>query len=157
MPGAAPYPEPHPPANYGDDREYGWEADEDRTGVLITERPSAAPVARGPPRGYMVGIAAAVGIVLVTVAIGMLFRGSPSWPASVATVQARSGRGHAENPDVQSEPGQVNFACDQGTRQILWVFALLTSGNNPNYATSRPGGGAWSRSRRPRAARWPGH
>jgi hypothetical protein len=135
--GPAPYAERHPPADYGDDRQYGWDAAEDRTGVLITGGRRSAR-GRRLPRGYTVGIAAAVGIVLVTVAIGMLFRGSPSWPASVATVQAEAARA-CNNPDVQSEPGQVNFACAQGTRQILWVFALLTSGNNPNFTDAATG------------------
>jgi hypothetical protein len=133
----APYAERHPPADYGDDRQYGWDTAEDRTGVLITGGRRSVR-GRRLPRGYTVGIAAAVGIVLVTVAIGMLFRGSPSWPASVATVQAEAARA-CNNPDVQSEPGQVNFACAQGTRQILWVFALLTSGNNPNFADATTG------------------
>jgi hypothetical protein len=43
------------------------------------------------------------------------------------------------NPDVKSEPGQVNFACASDTRQILWVFALLTSGNNPAYVEAKTG------------------
>ena len=44
-----------------------------------------------------------------------------------------------QNPDVASEPSQVNFACAKGTRQILWVFSLLTSGNNPDYASIKTG------------------
>ena len=131
------YAQPEPPADDGDDGQYGWAGDEDRTEVLVS-RGRRSAVARRMPRGYKVGIAAAVGIVLVTVAIGMLFHGSPSWPASVATVQAEAARA-CRNPDVQSEPGQVNFACAQGTRQILWVFALLTSGNNPNYLDIKTG------------------
>jgi hypothetical protein len=140
----APYPEPEPyaesdpPAGYADAGQYGWPAaDEDRTEVLVS-RGRRSVQARRLPRGYKVGIAAAVGIVLLTVAIGMLFRGSPSWPASVATVQAEAARA-CRNPDVQSEPGQVNFACAQGTRQILWAFALLTSGNNPNFLDVKTG------------------
>jgi len=46
------------------------------------------------------------------------------------------------NPDVRSEPGQVNFACAKDTRQILWVFALMTSAGNPRFrdpATGRDG------------------
>ena len=77
-------------------------------------------------------------MVLVTVAIGILFNGGASWPASVATVQAEASTA-CQNPDVVSEPGQVNFACAQATRQILWVFALLTSGNNPNFADAKTG------------------
>jgi hypothetical protein len=56
----------------------------------------------------------------------------------VATVQAQAARACA-NPDVKSEPGQVNFACAQATRQILWVFALLTSGNNSDFADAKTG------------------
>jgi hypothetical protein len=44
-----------------------------------------------------------------------------------------------QNPDVKSEPGQVNFACAQATRQILWVFALITSDNNPNFEDPKTG------------------
>jgi hypothetical protein len=33
----------------------------------------------------------------------------------------------------------VNFACAKGTRQILWVFSLLTSHNNPDYASIKTG------------------
>jgi hypothetical protein len=56
----------------------------------------------------------------------------------VATVQAQVTKA-CQNPDVVSEPGQVNFACAKDTRQILWVFALLTSGNNPNYSDGKTG------------------
>jgi hypothetical protein len=38
-----------------------------------------------------------------------------------------------QNPNVESEPNQVNFACGKGTSQVLSVFALMTSGNNPNF------------------------
>ena len=62
----------------------------------------------------------------------------PSWPASVAKVQREIATA-CQNPDVQSEPSQVNFACARGTRQILWVFSLLTSGNNPNFASIKTG------------------
>jgi hypothetical protein len=44
-----------------------------------------------------------------------------------------------QNPDVVSNPGQVNFACAKSTRQILWVFALLTSNDNPNFADTKTG------------------
>jgi len=40
---------------------------------------------------------------------------------------------------VRSEPSQVNFACNKATRQILWVFSLMTSGNNPDFASIRTG------------------
>ena len=38
-----------------------------------------------------------------------------------------------QNPNVPSEPNQVNFACGQSTSQILWVFSLMTSGDNPEF------------------------
>ena len=81
-PEVEPYSEPDPPADYGDVDEYDWTADEeDRTEVLVSRGRRSAR-GRRLPRGYKVGIAAAVGIVLVTVTIGMLLRSSPSWPAS---------------------------------------------------------------------------
>jgi hypothetical protein len=64
-----------------------------------------------------------------------------AWPASVATVQAEIEQACA-NPDVAAEPSGLNFACAKGTDQVLWVFALLTSGDNPNFvdqATGREG------------------
>jgi hypothetical protein len=65
----------------------------------------------------------------------------PGWPSSVAGVKQEIETA-CQNPDVASDPGGVNFACGKDTSQILWVFALLTSGDNPNYtdqATGRKG------------------
>jgi hypothetical protein len=76
--------------------------------------------------------------VLVTVLAVIITSDGASWPSSVATVQAEVAKA-CENPDVVSEPGQVNFACAKATRQILWVFALLTSNDNPNFADTRTG------------------
>ena len=59
-------------------------------------------------------------------------------PATLAGVQREIATA-CQNPDVKSEPGQVNFACARGTRHILWVFSLLTSGNDPNFASIRTG------------------
>jgi hypothetical protein len=67
-----------------------------------------------------------------------LSRPGPSWPASVATVERQIAIA-CRNPDVRSEPSQVNFACGKATRQILWVFSLMTSGNNPDFASIRTG------------------
>ena len=33
----------------------------------------------------------------------------------------------------------MNFACAKATRQILWVFALLTSNDNPHFADTKTG------------------
>lgn len=86
----------------------------------------------------------AIGIVAAGVAIGsflltvILPGGAATWPASVARVQSEITVA-CENPNVASEPTQVNFACAKGTRQILWVFSLLTSNNNPNFSDSSNG------------------
>jgi hypothetical protein len=61
-----------------------------------------------------------------------------AWPASVATVQAEI-RQACANPDVAAEPSGLNFACDSGSNQMLWVFALLTSGDNPNFVDQSTG------------------
>jgi hypothetical protein len=67
--------------------------------------------------------------------------GGASWPASVARVQAEISQA-CQNPNVEAEPSQVNFACAEPTQSILWIFALLTSGDNPAFvdqATGRRG------------------
>ena len=76
--------------------------------------------------------------MLATVLAVIISSGGASWPASVATVQAEVVKA-CQNPDVVSEPGQVNFACAKATRQILWVFALLTSNDNPHFADTKTG------------------
>jgi len=83
-----------------------------------------------------VGAAALVaGLVAVLVATG---GGSASWPASVTAVQAQIKEACA-NPDVAAEPSGLNFACAKDTQQVLWVFALLTSGNNPGFVDQSTG------------------
>jgi hypothetical protein len=85
-------------------------------------------------------IAAGIVVLLLTVTILVvaLSAGGPSWPASVATVQTEAARA-CQNPDTRSEPDQVNFACAPATRQVLWVFALMTSDDNPNFADPQTG------------------
>lgn len=112
---------------------------EERTEVLVNHgRPSA--YYPGLSRGRKVAIATATAIVAVLIAalVMILSGGGASWPSSVATVQSEAARA-CQNPDVKSEPGQVNFACAQTTRQILWVFALMTSSDNPNFANTKTG------------------
>jgi hypothetical protein len=55
------------------------------------------------------------------------------WPASVAQVQAEITVA-CQNPNVAAEPSQVNFACAKDTQRVLWVFSLLTSGNDPRFS-----------------------
>jgi hypothetical protein len=92
---------------------------------------------RGISRRAAIAIAAAA-VTLATVLAVILTSGGASWPASVATVQAEIAKA-CQNPDVVSEPGQVNFACTKATRQVLWVFALLTSDNNPQFEDTKTG------------------
>ena len=80
-------------------------------------------------------VALLAGLVTVLVVVG---GGSPGWPASVATVQAQIKQA-CENPDVAAEPSGLNFACDKDTQSVLWVFSLLTSGNNPGFVDQSTG------------------
>jgi hypothetical protein len=77
-------------------------------------------------------VALVAGITLITL---VLPGGSPGWPASVTTVQNEITIA-CQNPNVASEPSQVDFACAKATRQILWVFSLLSSDDNPNFTDS---------------------
>jgi hypothetical protein len=81
-------------------------------------------------RAIAIGVGAvAVGAIIMAV---ILPGSGAAWPASVATVQSEIAVA-CDNPNVMSEPSQVNFACGKDTQQILWVFSLLTSGDNPNF------------------------
>jgi hypothetical protein len=112
-------------------------APEARTAILVNRGRSTAP--RRLSRGAKIA-AGALGVValLITLVVMMLPGPGPTWPASVARVQGEIAKA-CQNPDVRSEPGQVNFACAKGTRQILWVFSLLTSGDDPTYAEAATG------------------
>src|SRR6266705_1378797 len=68
----------------------------------------------------------------------IVFRHGPSWPPSVATVKSQIAIA-CQNPNVVSEPSQVNFACGKDTSQILWVFALMTSNNDASYSDAKTG------------------
>jgi hypothetical protein len=85
-------------------------------------------------------ITAGVVALLTGVAVTVVATRGPggAWPASVATVQAEI-RQACANPDVAAEPSGLNFACAQGTDQVLWVFALLTSGDNPDFVDQSTG------------------
>ena len=92
-------------------------------------------------RIHLVAIAATAAGALIAILVIILSGPDASWPSSVATVQREIAKA-CQNPDVKSEPGQVDFACAQGTREILWVFALMTSGDKPDFndaATGRLG------------------
>jgi hypothetical protein len=128
-PGQAAFPEP--PA------QPAFQDPDVRTAKLVTHGRRTA-YHRGLSRISKVAAGTVVGAVLVTVLVLVMSRGGPSWPPSVAVVKSQVDRA-CRNPDVRSEPGLVNFACGKDTRQILWVFALLTSGNNPSFADPTTG------------------
>jgi hypothetical protein len=113
-------------------------APQDRTADLVNHGRHGAK-RRHRFRGIVIAaILAATVAALATLLVLDASRPGPAWPASVAEVQ-REIAVACQNPDVASEPSQVNFACAKGTRQILWVFSLLTSRNNPDYASIRSG------------------
>ena len=109
----------------------------DRAQVLIERGRRPARRARSG-RGRTIGIGTAAVLVVLVVGAMMVLRKGPSWPPSVATVTSQITTA-CQNPNVVSEPSQVNFACDTDTSQILWVFALLTSNNDPGYADAKTG------------------
>jgi hypothetical protein len=118
-------------------RRQGPSAGQERTQALIDRGRRSVRRARRPrTRKIVLGVAAAA--VVIAVASLLIFRSRPSWPPSVATVQSEITTA-CLNPDVASEPGQVNFACGKTTSQILWVFALVTSGDNPQFTDAKTG------------------
>ena len=109
----------------------------ERTQTLIDRgRRSARRARMSRARKRVLGVAGLA--VVVTIASLVLFRSSASWPPSVATVQSEITTA-CQNPNIASEPGQLNFACGKTTSQILWVFALMTSGDNPQYTDAKTG------------------
>ena len=112
-----------------------------RTEALINHGRSRAKPGRsrrilGHWRMITVGaVALLAGLIATLVVVG---GGSASWPASVTTVQAQIKQA-CENPDVAAEPSGLNFACDTGSQQVLWVFSLLTSGDNPGFVDQSTG------------------
>jgi len=81
-------------------------------------------------------------IAVAAMAFGILVLvlpgGGASWPASVAVVQTEITQA-CQNPNVAAEPSQLNFACAKDTQPVLWVFALLTSGDNPSFVDRTTG------------------
>ncbi len=113
-------------------------AGEDRTSVLISRgRGSVYRPGFFRRRKVIAALSGAL-VALIVVLVTVLLTGGASWPASVATMQAQITTA-CQNPDVDSEPGQINFACGQGTQQILWVFALLASSGNAQFSDTKSG------------------
>jgi hypothetical protein len=119
----------------------GAPAADGRTEALINR---GRPRSRRPQRRRLLThwrliVAGMVALITGVVVALVATRGSGGvWPASVATVQAEIEQACA-NPDVVAEPSGLNFACAKDTNQVLWVFALLTSGDNPNFVDQSTG------------------
>jgi hypothetical protein len=109
----------------------------DRAQVLIERGRRPARRTRSG-RGRTIAIGSAAGLAALVIGAMIMLRPGPSWPPSVATVKSEIITA-CRNPNVMSEPGQVNFACGTDTSQILWVFALLTSNNDPGFADAKTG------------------
>jgi hypothetical protein len=151
MPADRPLPDPEPGPLTGDPDlddladqpadQPGFPGTGARTEALINHGRQRARRSRtrrvlGHWRLLLVGVVAlAAGMIAALVALG---GGNAAWPASVTTVRAEIKQACA-NPDVAAEPSGLNFACDKDTQQVLWVFSLLTSGNNPGYVDQGTG------------------
>ena len=125
-------PEPEPDPAYGWAGEHDWaDAREDRTEALVSQGRRSARYRR-IPRGYKVGIAVAVGVVLVTVATGIFFNGRASWPASVATIRptptgpART-RTWSRSPASSISPARRRPARSSGSSRSSPAAATRTS------------------------------
>jgi len=107
-----------------------------RTRALIDHgRRTARPARRLRRRAITVTVLL---LALTVIVLVVVVRPSPSWPPSVATVKSEIATA-CQNPDVASEPNQVNFACGTSTSQILWVFSLMTSSDNPSFTDPKSG------------------
>jgi hypothetical protein len=87
------------------------------------------------------GLGAVAVFVAILVLALVLPGGGAAWPASVAQVQGEITQA-CQNDNVAAEPSQVNFACAKSTQGVLWIFSLLTSGDNAAFvdqATGRKG------------------
>lgn len=119
----------------------GTRSTDGRTEALINHGRQRARRSRGHwllKHWRFVAIGTAALLLGIGVSLLILPGGAPGWPSSVAQVQTEIKRA-CQNPDVAAEPSGLNFACAKDTQQVLWVFSLLTSGNNPGYADSATG------------------
>ena len=126
------------PGRTGPVRDTPAAAGPDRTELLVNQgRGSAYHPSRFRQRKYLIGGGAGL-LVLIIVVVTIVLSGGASWPSSVATVKSEITTA-CQNPDVMSEPGQLNFACGKQTQQILWVFSLISSSDNPRFSDGNSG------------------
>ena len=111
---------------------------DERTAVLINHGRRSVYRRKFSSHGRKIAAGTAAAALLVTILVIIILRPGAAWPPSVAIVQNEIANA-CQNPDVMSEPGQVNFACAKTTQQVLWVFSLMTSANNPNFADAKTG------------------
>jgi len=112
-------------------------SDDERTERIINAGRHTVRRPRVPRAGRLLIAAGGLGVFIAVLAT-TVFRNGPSWPASVAVVQSEIAAA-CQNPDVVAEPTQVNLACAKPTEKILWVFSLMTSGDNPDFADPSSG------------------
>lgn len=112
-------------------------AEEERTRALVDRGRQSVRRGRFGGKGKL-ALGMAVFAAGVTALVIVVFRSGPSWPSSVAVVQGEITTA-CQNPNIVSEPNQINFACGKDTSQILWVFSLMTSGNNPRFNDTKTG------------------
>jgi hypothetical protein len=142
VPGAVPEgDERHAGAFKGGGSAGGTPAAGGRTEALINRgRTGSRRPRRRRLRAHWRLLAAGVVALLAGVVVALVAtRGSgAAWPASVATVQGEINQACA-TPGVAAEPSGLDFACAKDSSQVLWVFALLTSGDNPSFVDQSTG------------------
>jgi hypothetical protein len=109
---------------------------DERTQALIARGRRSARSRLVRARNVTTGVG--IFVVIAVVLVMIVFRPGASWPPSVSVVQTEIATA-CQNPNVAAEPNQVNFACGKGTDQVLWVFALLTSGDDPSFTDPKSG------------------
>jgi hypothetical protein len=110
-----------------------------RAEALVSRGRPRAGRRRGLPGRWRL-VAAGAAALLAGVVAALAAAGGPGagWPASVAVVRGEV-RQACANPDVAAEPGGLDFACAPGSQPVLWVFSLLTSGDNPGFVDPSTG------------------
>jgi hypothetical protein len=86
---------------------------------------------RRRPRRRLIGFVVVLALLGIGIFAVVMFWPRPTWPSQVTTIQKEIPKACQGN--VASDPNGVNFACNPTNWQILWVFALETSGGDPNY------------------------